>query len=81
MVGQVDTQLAFWLFGVGSLLGGVALIWRLIARGSPVQPEATQDATRSTVSPARARREVITPTRRCSSAMANASASVDIISG
>ena len=39
MVGQVDTQLAFWLFGVGSLLVGVALIWRLIARGSPVQPE------------------------------------------
>jgi magnesium transporter len=37
MVEQVDTGLAFWLLGVGSLVVGVALIWRLIVRGSPVQ--------------------------------------------
>lgn len=39
MVEQVDTWLAFWLLGVGSLVVGVALIWRLIVRGSPVQEE------------------------------------------
>jgi magnesium transporter len=37
MVQQVDTAVAFWLLGVGSLGVGVALIWRLIVRGSPVQ--------------------------------------------
>jgi magnesium transporter len=37
MVEQVDTGLAFWLLGVGSLVVGVALVWRLIVRGSPVQ--------------------------------------------
>jgi len=39
MVKQVETGLAFWLLGVGSLVVGVALIWRLIVRGSPVQAE------------------------------------------
>jgi magnesium transporter len=39
MVEQVDTGLAFWLLGVGSLVVGVALIWRLVVRGSPVQAE------------------------------------------
>ena len=39
MVGQIDTQVAFWLLGVGSLGVGVALIWRLVVRGSPVQPD------------------------------------------
>ena len=37
MVEQVDTGLAFWLLGIGSLVVGVALISRLIVRGSPVQ--------------------------------------------
>jgi magnesium transporter len=36
MVGQVDSELAFWLLGVGTLLVGVALIWGLVVRGSPV---------------------------------------------
>src|SRR3954465_6344001 len=36
MVREVNTALAFWLLGVGSLVVGVALIWRLVARGSPV---------------------------------------------
>jgi magnesium transporter len=39
MIAQVDTPLAFWLLGVGTLALGVALIWRLIVRGSPVQED------------------------------------------
>jgi magnesium transporter len=35
LVEQIDTQLAFWLLGVGTLVVGVAFIWRLIVRGSP----------------------------------------------
>ena len=38
MVGQVDSELAFWLLGVGTLVLGVALIWGLVVRGSPVEP-------------------------------------------
>jgi magnesium transporter len=40
MVDRIDTQLAFWLLGVGTLVLGVALIWRLIVRSSPVQPDS-----------------------------------------
>jgi magnesium transporter len=36
MVGQINTQLAFWLLGIGSLGVGVALIWRLVLRAAPV---------------------------------------------
>jgi magnesium transporter len=39
MVGEVDTALAFWLLGVGSLVVGVVMIWRLIMRGTPVQSD------------------------------------------
>jgi magnesium transporter len=39
MVEQVDGPLAFWLLGIGSLVIGVALIWRLVVRGSPVEPD------------------------------------------
>jgi magnesium transporter len=47
MVDRIDTQLAFWLLGIGSLVAGVALIWRLVARGSPVQADgATSEAVR-----------------------------------
>jgi len=35
MVGQVDSALAFWLLGVGTPVLGVAVIWRLVVRGSP----------------------------------------------
>jgi hypothetical protein len=34
-VGAIDTQLAFWLLGVGSLVVGMLLILRVVARGSP----------------------------------------------
>jgi magnesium transporter len=39
MVGQIDTQLAFWLLGIGTPVAGVLLIWRLVVRGSPVESE------------------------------------------
>ena len=39
MVDEVDTQLAFWLLGLGSLVAGVVLIWGLVVRGSPVQAD------------------------------------------
>jgi magnesium transporter len=40
MVDEIDSQLAFWLLGIGTPVLGVALIWRLVVRGSPVQPDA-----------------------------------------
>jgi magnesium transporter len=40
MIGQIDTQLAFWLLGIGTPAAGALLIWRLVARGSPVQAES-----------------------------------------
>jgi magnesium transporter len=35
MVGEIDTQLAFWLLGVGAPVVGVLLILRVVVRGSP----------------------------------------------
>jgi len=47
MVGEIDTQAAFWLLGIGTPVLGVALIWRLIVRGSPIQTDGdTDDAAR-----------------------------------
>ena len=40
MVGQVDSELAFWLLGIGTPVAGVALIWWLVVRGSPVEADA-----------------------------------------
>jgi magnesium transporter len=37
MVGEIHTELAFWLLGIGTLVVGVALIWLLVIRGTPVQ--------------------------------------------
>jgi magnesium transporter len=39
MVGEIDTQLAFWLLGIGTPVLGVVLILRIVVRGSPVQAE------------------------------------------
>jgi magnesium transporter len=39
MVARIDGPLAFWLLGIGTPVAGVALILRLIARASPVQPD------------------------------------------
>jgi magnesium transporter len=45
MVGQIDTESAFWLLGLGTPVVGVLLILRLVVRGSPVQGDAgTRDA-------------------------------------
>jgi hypothetical protein len=48
MVGEVDTQLAFWLLGIGSLVVGVVLILGLVVRGSPAgaDPDTTDAAHR-----------------------------------
>jgi magnesium transporter len=35
MVDEIDTQMAFWLLGIGTPVVGVLLVWRVIARGSP----------------------------------------------
>jgi len=40
MVGQIDTQSAFWLLGIGTPVLGVVLILLLVVRGSPVQADA-----------------------------------------
>ena len=37
MVKQIETQWAFWAFGIGSLVLGITLIWRLVLRAAPVQ--------------------------------------------
>jgi magnesium transporter len=39
MVREINTALAFWLLGIGTLVVGVALIWRLVVRGSPAQAD------------------------------------------
>ena len=43
MVGQIDSQLAFWLLGIGTPVVGVLLIWQLVVRGSPVKVEPNTD--------------------------------------
>ena len=39
LVGEIDSELAFWVLGIGSLVAGVAFISALVVRGSPVEPE------------------------------------------
>jgi magnesium transporter len=39
MVEQIDTPLMFWLLGIGTPVVGVLLVWWLVVRGSPVQPD------------------------------------------
>ena len=50
MLIQIDTPLAFWLLGVGTLVAGALLAWRLAARGAPVrgEPHARSSANRET---------------------------------
>ena len=47
MVGQIDTPLAFVLLGLGAPVVGVALIWVLVRRGSPVVTEQERGAGRA----------------------------------
>ena len=39
MIGQIDTQLAFWLLGVGTSLAAALIAWRTVVRRSPIQIE------------------------------------------
>jgi hypothetical protein len=47
MVGQIDTELAFWLLGIGTPVAGVLLIWRLVLWGFLVQVDRADAAHRS----------------------------------
>ena len=39
MIGQIDTQLAFWLLGVGTSLAAALIAWLTVLRRSPIQDE------------------------------------------
>lgn len=39
MVKRIDTGLAFWLLGVGSLVVGTAIVWRLVIRAAPISAD------------------------------------------
>ena len=43
MIGQVDTQLAFWLLGVGTSLAAALVAWRSVLRRSPIQDEGEDE--------------------------------------
>jgi magnesium transporter len=45
MVKRIDTPLAFWLLGVGSLVLGVAMIWRLVIRAAPIEADGGSTGT------------------------------------
>jgi magnesium transporter len=57
MIAQIDTQLAFWLLGVGTSLVAVLLAWRVIVvRGSPIEEDReAEDAAHSSPETWRAR--------------------------
>jgi magnesium transporter len=57
MIAQIDTQLAFWLLGLGTPLVAVLLVWRLIVvRGSPIEVDReAEDAANSSPETWRAR--------------------------
>jgi magnesium transporter len=42
MIGEIDTQLAFWLLGVGTTLGAALIGWRTVVRKSPIQDEQAE---------------------------------------
>ena len=39
MVGEVDTALAFWVLGVGTILAAALVAWRAVVRRSPVEDD------------------------------------------
>ena len=39
MIGEVDTALAFWVLGVGTILAAALTAWRAIVRRSPVEDD------------------------------------------
>jgi len=57
MIAQIDTQLAFWFLGVGTVLVAALLGWGLfVVRGSPVEEDSeAEDAAHSSPKTLRAR--------------------------
>ncbi len=56
MIGQVDTQHAFWLLGVGTSLAAALVAWRTVLRRSPIQDEGEgEGAARLSPKPPRSR--------------------------
>lgn len=57
MIAQIDTQLAFWLLGVGLCLVAILVAWRVIVvRGSPVEGDSeAEDAAHNSPETWRAR--------------------------
>jgi magnesium transporter len=56
MIGQIDTQLAFWLLGVGTSLAAALVAWRTVLRRSPIQDEGEgEGAARLSPEPSRSR--------------------------
>ena len=56
MVGEVDTALAFWVLGVGTILAAALVAWRSVVRRSPIQDEGEgEGAARLSPKPPRSR--------------------------
>jgi magnesium transporter len=56
MIGQIDTQLAFWLLGVGTSVAAALFAGRSVLRRSPIQDEAEgEGAARLSPEPSRSR--------------------------
>jgi len=56
MIGQIDTQLAFWLLGVGTSLAAAVVALRTVLRRSPIQDEGEgEGAVRLSPEPSRSR--------------------------
>jgi magnesium transporter len=56
MIGEIDTQLAFWLLGVGTSLAAALVAWRTVLRRSPIQDEEEgEGAARLSPEPSRSR--------------------------
>ena len=43
MIGEIDTQLAFWLLGVGTTLAGALIAWRTVVRRSPIMDDRERE--------------------------------------
>ena len=56
MIGEIDTQLAFWLLGVGTILAAALMAWRAVRAQIPVQDEGEgEGAARLSPEPSRSR--------------------------
>ncbi len=56
MIGLIDTQLAFWLLGVGTSMAAALVAWLTVLRRSPIQDEGEgEGAARLSPEPSRSR--------------------------